>query len=291
MANLALGSKPRLTSSIQPGTFFRRAVSSSQGCEGLCIENKDNVLWIKFDRPKKFNAITHDMYVEMTRTFNDANNDSSIRAIVLTGNGEYYSSGNDLTNFLKAIQVEGGPKVGFSKSKEILLGFVNSLINLDKLLIAGVNGPAVGIPVTTLPLCDYVIASDRATFQTPFTALGQCPEACSSYTIPKIMGPSRAAELLLLNMVWTAEKAKSYGLVSEVIEQTAFQTHLEKLMKSIVSSTYPGSIMGSKRLIKDEAVKEKLRQINKQECDIIINMWLGEECADAVQKFFSRSKK
>lgn len=268
---------------------LRRHISSQ--CEGLKVENRDNVLWVKFDRPAKFNAFTREMYIAMTSIFNEANNDKTVRAVVLTGSGEYYSSGNDLTNFLKAMQDEQGPKAGLTKSKEILLKFVDSLIDLDKLLIAAVNGPAVGIPVTTLPLCDHVIASDKATFQSPFTALGQCPEACSSFTFPRLMGPSRATELLLLNMSWTAEKAKSYGLVSEVIEHSVFYTYLEKLLKGIVQSTYPVSMMESKKLIKDLALKEKLRQVNKHECDIILERWLSDECNDAVQKFFNRSKK
>lgn len=263
----------------------------SSECEGLSVENKDCVLWVKFDRPTKFNAITREMYIGMTSAFNEANNDKTVRAIVLTGSGEYYSSGNDLTNFIKAMQDEGGPKVGLTKSKEILHNFVDSMINLDKLLIAAVNGPAVGIPVTTLPLCDYVIASDKATFQTPFTALGQCPEACSSYTIPKMLGTSRATELLLLNMSWTAQKAKNYGLVSDVIEHSSFYSHLDKLLKGIVHSTYPVSITESKKLIKDTVTKETLRRVNKHECEVILERWLSDECNDAVKKFFNRTKK
>lgn len=260
-------------------------------CEGLSVEPKDHVLWVKFNRPNKFNAITREMYEQMSDTFTKVNGDKSIRAVVLTGNGDYYSSGNDLTNFTVAMADERGPKAGLTKSKNILVDFVNSLINIDKFLIAAVNGPAVGIPVTTLPLCDYVIASDKATFQTPFTALGQCPEACSSITFPQIMGKSRASELLLLNMTWDAKKAQNYGLISEVIEHVKFHDHLDKLLKSVVHNCYPNSMIQSKGLIQSMDMKKKLLEANQRECDTILELWLGEECADAVQKFFKRSKK
>lgn len=268
-----------------------QSIDYSSKCEGLVIEPNNHVLWIKFDRPKRFNAITGEMYSQISETFTKVNSDESIRAIVLTGNGDYYSSGNDLTNFTRAMQDEAGPKAGLTKSRDILVKFVESMINLEKFLIAAVNGPAIGIPVTTLPLCDYVIASDKATFQTPFTALGQCPEACSSYTLPQIVGRTRSSELLLLNMTWNAKKAQNYGLISEVIEHDNFHAHLDNLVESIVNSCYPNSILVSKSLVQSQEVKQKLLDVNKRECDTILELWLGEECADAVQKFFKRSRK
>ena len=79
----------------------------------------------------------------------------------------------------------------------MLINFVDAFINFEKPLIAGVNGPAIGIGVTTLALCDLVLASSNSTFQCPFTKIGQSPEGTSSYSMPAILGPSGASELLL----------------------------------------------------------------------------------------------
>lgn len=266
----------------------------SANCDGLQVEPKNQVLWIKFDRPEKYNAITKEMYNHITDALTKVNKDSSIKAVVLTGNGDYYSSGNDLTNFVRAMQDEGGPRSGLTKSRDILFRFVQSFINLEKFLIAAVNGPAVGISVSTLPLCDYVICSEKTTFQTPFTALGQCPEACSSLTFPRIMGQSRASELLMLNMTFDAKKALNYGLVSDVVEHGKFHTRLEELLygrQGIVNTCYPHALAVSKSLVRNREFKESLIEANKKECDEILELWLGEECADAVQKFFKRSKR
>lgn len=273
---------------------YTHSVAYAPKCDGLQIENRDQVLWMKFDRPNKYNAITKEMYECISETFIQVNNDKSVKFVVLTGNGDYYSSGNDLANLKLAVQDEGGPKVGMTKSRNILFKFVSSLINSEKLLIAAVNGPAVGIPVTTLPLFDYVISSDKATFQSPFTSLGQCPEACASFTFPQIMGRSRASEILLLNMKWSALKAQSYGLVSEVVEHDKFHSHIEELLygkNGLTKTCYPNSLKASKSLMKDSQTKERLMQVNKQECDAILECWLSEECAEAIQKFFQRSKK
>lgn len=274
--------------------FQSSASVVSKQCEGFEVESKDQVLWLKFNRPKKFNAITREMYTHMTETFEQINSDKSHKAIVLTGIGEYYSSGNDLSNFMIGMNHEQGPKAGMIECSAILKRFVNSLINLDKLLVAAVNGPAIGIAVSTLPLCDHVIASDKATFQTPFTALGQCPEACSSVTFPQIMGGSRASELLLLNKIWDAKKARNYGLVSDVVAHDKLDEHVDKLLYSkqgIVNGCYTHATKISKSLIRNKNAKQILTDANNKECEEILQLWLGEEFGDAVQKFFARSKK
>lgn len=276
------------------GKSSLRLISNSFGsdCEGLSLEQKDDVLWIKFNRPQKYNAITAQMYDKLADSFVQVNEEKSIKAVVLTGIGDYYSSGNDLNNFKIAMKDPSGPQVGLTKSKNILVRFVDSLINIEKLLIAGVNGPAIGIPVTTLPLFDYVLASDNATFQTPFTALGQCPEACSSVTFPQIMSYTRANELLLLNMTWTAQKAQTYGLISDVVPKEKFEAHLDFLInskKGIVKNCYPNSLKVSKSLIRSPRMKQMLLETNRAECEAILKLWLGPECADALQKFAMRS--
>lgn len=279
-----------LTNSIR----YQSTSYLSSKCDGFEVESKNQILWLKFNRPKKFNAITRDMYSFMTETFEQINSDKSHKAIVLTGEGDYYSSGNDLTNFVQAVKNKDGPRAGMEESAGILKRFVDSLINLEKLLIAAVNGPAVGIAVSTLPLCDYIVASDRATFQTPFSALGQCPEACSSVTFSQIMGPSRTSEMILLNMVWNAEKAQRYGLVSEVVKHDKFHEHLDKLLygkEGILNNCYPNATKVSKSLIRNKSTKQILMEANRRECEEITELWLGDECNDAIQKFFSRSKK
>ncbi|RZF39627.1 hypothetical protein LSTR_LSTR001148 [Laodelphax striatellus] len=125
------------------------------------------------------------MYEGITKALNSSSNDESVVATVITGSGDFYSSGNDIKGYMTD---------GFDFEKQsqeaatILERFVASFVNHSKILIAVVNGPAIGIAATTLALCDYVIASDKAYFYTPFTSLGLSPEGCSTHTFPRLLG-------------------------------------------------------------------------------------------------------
>jgi len=93
---------------------------------------------------------------------------------------------------------------------------VRTFIRFPKILIGCVNGPAIGIAATTLQLCDYVFAGQKASFSTPFVALGQTPEGCSSYTFPAKMGVLKANEALLMGKKFSAEEALRHNLVNDI---------------------------------------------------------------------------
>lgn len=273
---------------------IRTNFTSTSRTDDVKVENKDQVLWIKLDRQSKYNALSMEMYNKIAESLENANKDDAVKAVVLTGAGTYYSSGNDLKNFLRASEHEDGLVGGLKLSIDILVRFVDSFINLEKFLIAAVNGPAIGIAVTTLGLCDYVIASDKATFQSPFTSLGQSAEGCSSYTFPKIMGSSKASELLLLNKIWNAKQAQESGLVSETIEDSKLSAALNEILfgkRGLVEHCYPNSLKAGKSLIRPTSLKEKLISVNRQEAEVLFNCWMGEECQDAIKKFMIKREK
>lgn len=192
--------------------------------------------------------------------------------------------GNDLSNFTNI--PEGGIEELADRAGDVLNDFVSSFIDFPKVLVAAVNGPAVGIPVTTLPLCDIVYASSAATFHTPFSALGQSPEACSSYTFPKVMGQTRAAEVLLFGRKLTASEAQEYGLVSRVFDHETFSEEVNRHVQE-AAKLPPQSLQLSKNLICDFE-REKLREVNEKEITLIKSRWTSDECMNAIMKFMSK---
>lgn len=272
------------------GSAAAEASSAAPAAPGqfrdISVEVSDKVYTITMNRPSKRNAITFEMYNEIQAALDEAAARDDVAVVVLTGSGEFYSSGNDLSNFAN-IPPEG-PAALAQQAGEVLEAFVDKFITFPKVLVAAVNGPAVGIPVTTLPLCDIVYASHTATFHTPFTSLGQSPEACSSVTFPAIFGQSRANEMLLFGRKISAAESKEWGLVSEVFEASTFKAEVAKRVQS-GAALFPNSLRLSKQLIRGHTV-EQLRAVNKTELDLIKERWVSDECMQAIMAFMNRRK-
>lgn len=241
---------------------------------------------IKMNRPTKKNAITTQMYQDFVQLMNEAAADENTTLVALTGAGNFFSSGNDLSNFTN---ITGTIAEEAVKGQTVLRNFVGSLIDFPKPIIAVVNGPALGISCTILGLMDAVYASDRGWFQTPFSALGQSPEGCSSLTFPRIMGPAKANELLLFNKKITAAEAYKLGLVTEVFQDANFQAEVWPRLKEW-SELPVKSLVYSKKLTRQFDI-ELLHKVNAAESERLCERWQSEDCMEAIMKFFSKNSK
>lgn len=272
--NLAGAEKQEPASSTAQGT--------SSKFETLAISQENGIYKITLNRPSKKNAINLQMYEEWISALTEAAEDKSVVLAVVTGSGDFYCSGNDLSNFMN-IPPDGIAAMA-GKAREILERFVNAFIDFPKPLIGLVNGPAVGVSVTILGLFDAVYASDRATFNTPFSALGQSPEGCSSYTFPKLMGTAKASELLLFNKKISATEAFNRNLVTEVIPDSMFQKETQTKVETFAKFP-PQSMQYSKVLIRG-AERELLHKVNIEECKLLVERWQSNECMTAIMNFF-----
>ena len=149
------------------------------------IDSEDSILKIGFNRPDKKNALNSEMYYAVRDALVSASEDSSVRVIVLYGEGGDFTSGNDVKDFLAfaTTKISEGNDSEFP-AKE----FLDVLIPYNKPVIAAVDGVAVGIGATLTQHCDLVYASKEAKFHMPFVNLGLNPEAGTSFVLPKLVG-------------------------------------------------------------------------------------------------------
>ncbi|XP_078690079.1 enoyl-CoA delta isomerase 2-like isoform X1 [Branchiostoma floridae x Branchiostoma belcheri] len=251
------------------------------------VTKENKVYSILLNRPAKKNAITWLMYNEIVEALDQASKDDSVTVAVITGAGDYYCSGNDLGNFMN-IDPKDMPKMA-RDGRELLRRFVTAFIDFPKPLIGAINGPAVGVSVTVLGLFDAVFATDKATFHTPFTELGQSAEGCSSYIFPKLMGNTKANEMLLFNKKLTAHEACERGLVTEVFPQDVFQKEVQTRVE-YVAQLPPQSVQEGKKLVRDQE-RQQLHSANEKECEVLEGRWLSEECVRAIMSFFSKKAR
>ncbi|XP_067932105.1 enoyl-CoA delta isomerase 2-like [Watersipora subatra] len=288
----SLGSMSQEDAQLQYIELINSLVSADEGSapsaapgeyKTLIVTKEEGLCKIQLNRPAKKNAITVEMYNEWAAALIEADKDPKVVVTAVTGSGDYYCSGNDLNNFM-GIDPKDMAKMA-DQSAILLQNFIEAFINFSKPLICVVNGPAVGVAVTTMGLFDLVYSTDRATFNTPFSSLGQSPEGCSSYTFPKILGPMKASEMLLFNKKISAQEACTLGLVTEVFPDQSFEEEVWKRVKAY-SALPKGSLRYSKMLIR-ETEKDTLLAVNKAECNRLVERWQSDECVKAIMSFFA----
>jgi enoyl-CoA hydratase/carnithine racemase len=172
----------------------------------LQITADGDVVTIRFNRPEKRNAITTAMYAQLADELRKAD---EAAVVVLTGAGGSFTAGNDLKDMAaNPVRGEDSPPGRF----------LQALTAMRPVLIAAVDGPALGIGTTVLLHCDLVYATARSLFGFPFVDLGLVPEAASTLLLPRLIGHQKAAELMLLGERFPAAEALRLGLVTGVVE-------------------------------------------------------------------------
>jgi len=203
------------------------------------MQVEENVACIEIARPERKNAITAEMYGQLAEAFTAAASDDAVRAVVLRGAPTVFCAGNDVHDFLQRPHSAGGAAPRFMKA----------LADMEKPVIAAVNGAAVGIGTTLLMHCDLVYAADDAMFSMPFVSLGICPEFGSSLLVPLAAGYHKAAEKLLYGEPISAEEALEMGLVNRLLppaEVVEYAMHQAQRFRALP----PGAVCETKRLLK-----------------------------------------
>ncbi|MDA1072143.1 MAG: enoyl-CoA hydratase [Proteobacteria bacterium] len=182
--------------------------------EHVARQVREGVLELRLNRPEKKNALTPQMYEALAGALRQADGDRTVRVVWITGSGDSFTSGNDVTSFVDGSRGSGRPPAH---------DFLHALATLASPLVASVNGMAVGVGATMLLHCDMVLAARSASFRFPFVDLGVFPEAASTVLLPRIAGHQKAMELFLLGDRFDAEAAHEAGMVNRICEDDALE--------------------------------------------------------------------
>ena len=214
--------------------------------EHVKIEKADGILTLTFARPDKKNAITNLMYGALADAINAAETDKATRVIVLRGEGDMFTAGNDVGEF--AMMATGAFKDDRHVSR-----FLDAIAHSTRPLVAAVQGRAVGIGTTMLLHCDFVVLGEDAMLSTPFVALALVPEAASSLLLPLRIGYARAYEMFALGEAMNAPTALQLGIANRVVPLD--RLHAEAASVAARLAKLPaGSLAATKRLMRNAEV-------------------------------------
>jgi enoyl-CoA hydratase/carnithine racemase len=243
-------------------------------------ELHEDVLRITIDRPEKKNALTMAMYTAMAEAVEQGDANPDVRVILLHGNGDSFTAGNDLQDFM------ANPWKGQDVPPAVR--FMMAVAQAKKPVITAVQGSAVGIGVTILLHCDLVYAADNAKLMMPFVNLGIIPEAGSTVLAPALMGHQRAAELFMLGAPISAQRAYELGLVNAVVPA-------DKLMETAMGAARllaekPAAVIrATKALMKKAGAAETERAI-QEELQVLVERLSSSECREALMAFLQKRK-
>jgi enoyl-CoA hydratase/carnithine racemase len=252
-------------------------IEAPTAAEPVIIAQEGRILRITLNQPKRKNALTLAMYTAMANALVEAEGDSTVRVVLISGAGGSFTSGNDLMDFMKS------PPTGEDSP---VARFLTALASFTKPVVAAVAGPAIGVGTTMLLHCDFVLADGTAMFRLPFVNLALVPEAGSSLLLPGLVGHRVASELMLLGDAFDASAATSYGIVNRVVAADELDAEAMKIAGRLAAQP-PAALRKTKALLK-QPVAGAVREAMQREGAIFRERLASPEAMEAMQAFMAK---
>lgn len=241
------------------------------------IDVDGGVMTIGLNRPEKKNALTQAMYAAMAEAVGQAASDPAIRVVRFAAEGDSFSAGNDIADFIGQAS-QGGAAAGIDMP---VFRFLKAVAELDKPVVAGVRGRAVGIGLTLLLHCDIVVVAEDALLSAPFVNLALAPEAASSFLLPAAVGHQRAFEIFALGEPIDGRTAAAWGLANRAVAADQVDAVAAELAGKLAARA-PNSIRRTKALMRDA---ERLWTLMQAEGRVFGEQMTSPEAMEAFMAF------
>lgn len=244
----------------------------------VLLSEHNKVLTVTINRPERRNALDTATYAALTQAFESATGRNDLHAIILQGAQQYFTAGNDLRDFQSKPE---GESAG--------LRFLRALVKTDIPVIAAVEGAAIGIGVTMLMHCDFIIAASNTTFRIPFVPLGLCPEGASSVLLAQYVGIRKANEWLYLGQPFTAQEAFESKFINEIVPPGETLAKASKIANTMAAQSLL-SLKTTKSLLK-RTLTPLINESLDCEREAFIKCLISDEAQAAFQQFFTKPEK
>lgn len=259
-------------------------MSDEESYEHILFAVEDGVATITLNRPEKMNAYHFALGAELSNAYAHCDTDDAVRAVILTGAGKAFCAGADMSGGDKTFDdVEGSQRAADSGARVRGL----AAYQVRKPVIAAINGHAVGVGLTLAMQCDLRVVANDAKLAFAFVRRGIIPELGSHSILPRVIGFSRAADLLLSGRTFRGEEAAELGLASEALAAEDVVPRALEWARDVAVNAAPASVAIAKRLLW-EGVTETPRETMAKEKPLLA--WVGKQvdAAEGVRSFLER---
>ena len=220
------------------------------------VNKKDNILTITMNRPIALNALNLEMTEALNEAIYDAEQDKEVRCVVIRGSN-HFMAGGDLKWFAKKLnEVPEKKRIEFERLIEKVHRMVISIRRMPKPVVASVNGATAGFGFSLAMACDLIIASDSAVFTLAYVNVGVSPDGGSTFSLPRIVGAKKAAEIAFLGDVLDAATAKELGLVNWVVRTEDLEIETVKLATRLANG--PTAVIGRTKSLLQQSLNTTL---------------------------------
>jgi 2-(1,2-epoxy-1,2-dihydrophenyl)acetyl-CoA isomerase len=248
------------------------------------IATHDRIATITLNRPDKLNAFSGTMREDLLEALRNAERDATCRVVVITGAGRAFCAGGDV-DYMSGLQRDGNLPA-FRKLLDAGGNVVLQIASMEKPVIASINGIAAGAGCNLALACDYRIASDAAKLGETFVKIGLHPDWGGTWLLPRLVGRSRAAELLMTGRIVDAAEALGIGMVDRVVPAAELAGETAKLARSIAAAP-PIAVAGIKRALA-AAERNDLRTQLELEAEHQMHAFTSRDAAEGMRAFFGK---
>ena len=219
----------------------------------LITEIDNGVLYITLNIPDKYNSGTQEMAFAFHKALDKARDNDDVRAVYITGAGKAFCAGQDLGEIVDPNGLELPSIV-----KDHYNPTVERIRNLNKPVVAAVNGVAAGAGANIALACDVVVASEGASFIQAFSKIGLIPDSGGTFTLPRLIGLQRASALMMLGDKVSAADALQMGMLYKVFPIDTFVEESRKIVQKLAKM--PTKALGMTKILLNESIKNSLKQ-------------------------------
>lgn len=223
----------------------------------VLFEVKDSVAYITLNRPEKYNAFNREMSLTIQQRLEESKS-SEIRCVHITGAGKAFSSGQDL--------LEATNQTGLTVNtiiKEHYNPIIQLIRNLEKPVLAAVNGIAAGAAANIAICCDVVVAARSATFIQAFSKIGLIPDSAGTFFLPRLIGLQKASALCMLGDKVSADEAEKLGMIYKVFDDDTFVEESVRIANTLAQLPTKGLALTKRAL--NESFKNTLEEQLQEE--------------------------